>query len=40
MKEQHLLFSIESMLAIHPLKNFKILFENLKVDHLDSACLE
>ena len=37
MKEQHLLFSIESMLDIHPLENFKILFDNLKADHLDSA---
>lgn len=37
MKEQHLFFSIESMLDIHPLENFKILFDNLKADHLDSA---
>jgi len=37
MKEQHLLFSIESMLDIHPLDNFRILFANLKADHLDSA---
>ena len=37
MKEQELLFSIESVLAIHPLENFKILFDNLNADHLDSA---
>ena len=37
MKEQGLLFSIESVLDIHPLENFKILFDNLKGDHLDSA---
>ena len=37
MEEQHLLFSIESMMDIHPLENFKILFDNLKADHLDSA---
>jgi transposase len=37
MKEQELLFSIESVLDIHPLENFKILFDNLKADHLDSA---
>jgi len=36
-KEQVLLFSIESVLDIHPLVNFKILFDNLKGDHLDSA---
>lgn len=35
MEEQHLLFSIESMLDIHPLENFRILFANLKADHLD-----
>lgn len=35
MKEQDLLFSIESILDIHPLENFKILFDNLKADHLD-----
>ena len=35
MKEQELLFSIESILDIHPLENFKILFDNLKADHLD-----
>ena len=38
MEEQHLLFSIESMLDIHPLENFKILFANLKADHLDPVC--
>jgi hypothetical protein len=32
MKEQELLFSIESALDIHPLENFKILFNNLKAD--------
>jgi len=37
MKEQELLFSIESVLDIHPLENFKILFDNLKADHLDST---
>ncbi|MBC8458662.1 MAG: transposase [Deltaproteobacteria bacterium] len=37
MKEQELLFSIESVLDIHPLENFKILFDNLKAEHLDSA---
>jgi hypothetical protein len=37
MKEQQLLFSVESILDIHPLENFKILFDNLKADHLDSA---
>ncbi len=37
MKEQELLFSIESVLDIHPLENFKILFDNLNADHLDSA---
>ena len=37
MKEQELLFSIESALDIHPLQNFKILFDNLKADHLDST---
>jgi len=36
-KEQVLLFSIESVLDIHPLVNFKILFDNLNADHLDSA---
>jgi hypothetical protein len=39
MKEQHLLFSVESILDIHPLENFKILFGNLRADHLDSAYL-
>jgi len=39
MKEQKLLFSVESILDIHPLENFKILFDNLKADHLDSAYL-
>ena len=37
MKEQGLLFSIESVLDIHPLENFKILFDNLNADHLDSV---
>jgi hypothetical protein len=37
MKEQKLLFSVESILDIHPLQNFQILFDNLKADHLDSA---
>jgi hypothetical protein len=37
MKEQKLLFSVESALDIHPMQNFNILFENLKADHLDSA---
>jgi len=36
MEVQELLFSIESILDIHPLENFKILFDNLKADHLDS----
>jgi len=39
MKEQKLLFSVESVLDIHPLQNFKILFDNLNADHLDSAYL-
>jgi len=37
MREQELLFSIESALDIHPLENFKILFDNLNADHLDST---
>lgn len=37
MKEQELLFSIESALDIHPLENFIILFDNLNADHLDST---
>lgn len=37
MKEQKLLFSIESVLDIHPLENYKILFDNLKAGHLDST---
>lgn len=37
MKEQELLFSIESVLDIHPLENFKILFDNLKAGNLDST---
>lgn len=37
MKEQGLLLSIESILDIYPLENFKILFDNLNADHLDSA---
>jgi hypothetical protein len=36
MKEQKLLFSVESILDIHPLDNFKTLFDNLKANHLDS----
>ena len=39
MKEQKLLFSIESILDIHPLQNFKIFFDNLKADHLDPEYL-
>jgi len=39
MKEQKLLFSVESILDIHPLNNFKILFDNLKADHLDTEYL-
>ena len=35
MDNQPLLFSIESILDIHPLENFKILFHNLKAKHLD-----
>ena len=37
MKEQELPFSIESALDIHPLENFKILFNSLKADHLNST---
>ncbi len=37
MKEQKLLFSIESIMDIHPLQKFQILFDNLKPDHLDTA---
>ncbi|MFQ6093002.1 MAG: transposase [bacterium] len=37
MKDQKLLFSVESILDIHPLQNFQLLFDNLKADHLDSA---
>ena len=37
MEEQHLLFSIESMLDIHPLDNFRVFFGNLKADHFDPA---
>ena len=36
MEKQEILFSIESMLDIHPLTNFKALFDNLKAHHLDS----
>jgi len=36
MEKQELLFSIESVLDIHPLDNFKTLFDNLKANHLDS----
>ena len=39
MKEQKLLFSVESILDIHPLQNFKILFDNLKADNLDPEYL-
>jgi len=39
MKEQQLLFSVESVLDIHPLENSTILFDNLKAGHLDSAYL-
>lgn len=35
MKEQKLLFSVESIPDIHPLQNFKILFDNLQAHHLD-----
>jgi hypothetical protein len=37
MKEQKLLFSLESVMDINPLQNFQILFDNLKADHLDAA---
>ena len=37
MEEQHLLFSIESMLDIHTMDNFRVLFGNLKADHFDPA---
>ena len=39
MKEQKLLFSVESVLDIHPLRNFKILFDNLQAHHLDPEYL-
>lgn len=35
MNDQPLLFSIESMLDIRPLENFKMLFRNLNAKHLD-----
>jgi len=35
MNNQNLLISVESMLDINPLKNFNILFSNLKDHHLD-----
>ena len=35
MDYQNLLISVESMLDIHPLENFKTLFSNLKDHHLD-----
>ena len=35
MDNQNLLISVESMLDIHPLKNFNTLFSNLKNHHLD-----
>ena len=35
MNSQNLLISVESMLDIHPLQNFNILFGNLKDHHLD-----
>ena len=34
MKKQRLLLSIESALHVHPLNNFKTVFDNLKADHL------
>jgi Transposase DDE domain len=37
MGEQRLLLSVESILDIHPLHTFKILFDHLKADHLDSV---
>jgi len=37
MKEQKLLFSVESAFDIHPLEKFKIFFDNLKANHVDSA---
>jgi hypothetical protein len=39
MKERKLLFSVESTLDIHPFENFKILFDNLEADRLDSIYL-
>ena len=36
MDHQPLLLSIESLLDVNPLKNFKILFSNLDASHLDS----
>jgi hypothetical protein len=35
MEEQHLLFSLQSMLGINPLENFRIFFDNLKADQLN-----
>ena len=35
MSDQPLLFSCESILDIHPLHNFKLLFRNLTASHLD-----
>jgi hypothetical protein len=35
MDNQNILISVESMLDIHPLENFNILFSNLKDHHLD-----
>lgn len=37
MNNQNLLISVESMLDIHPLENFRILFSNLKDRHLDQG---
>ena len=36
MDDQSLLLSLESLLDVNPLKNFKILFSNLDASHLDS----
>lgn len=35
MTEQSLMFSVESLLDVNPLHNFKILFDNLDASHLD-----
>jgi hypothetical protein len=39
MEEQQLLLSVESILDIHPLHTFKILFDHLNADDLGSAYL-